>query len=72
MNELYHHGVKGMKWGVKRYQNADGSLTDRGRKHYYKKDGITLNKNGKKLRATVLSKVEENSDILDRYDKKNK
>ena len=33
-NELYHHGVVGMKWGVRRYQNKDGSLTDAGRKHY--------------------------------------
>ena len=32
--ELYHWGVKGMKWGVRRYQNADGSLTERGRKRY--------------------------------------
>lgn len=30
--ELYHHGVKGMKWGVRRYQNADGSLTTAGKK----------------------------------------
>ena len=30
--ELYHHGVKGMKWGVRRYQNADGSLTAAGKK----------------------------------------
>lgn len=31
--ELYHYGVKGQKWGVRRYQNKDGSLTPAGRKH---------------------------------------
>ena len=30
--ELYHHGIKGMKWGIRRYQNADGSLTDAGKR----------------------------------------
>ena len=32
-NELYHYGVSGMKWGVRRYQNKDGSLTRLGKKH---------------------------------------
>lgn len=31
--ELYHWGIKGMRWGVRRYQNKDGSLTDAGKKH---------------------------------------
>lgn len=34
VNELCHHGVKGQKWGVRRYQNADGSLTAKGRVHW--------------------------------------
>lgn len=33
-NELMHWGIKGMKWGIRRYQNKDGSLTPAGRKRY--------------------------------------
>ena len=43
-SELYHYGVKGMHWGVRRYQNPDGTLTPRGRKRYEK----DLNKLDKK------------------------
>lgn len=34
--ELYHHGIKGQRWGVRRYQNADGSLTPYGKKRISK------------------------------------
>lgn len=33
-DELYHHGIKGQKWGVRRFQNPDGTLTAKGRKRY--------------------------------------
>lgn len=36
MNELYHHGIHGQKWGVRRYQNSDGTLTPEGRERYRK------------------------------------
>lgn len=33
-DELFHHGVKGQKWGIRRFTNKDGSLTEEGKKHY--------------------------------------
>jgi hypothetical protein len=39
MSELYHYGIKGQKWGIRRYQNEDGTLTPEGKKRYLNPDG---------------------------------
>jgi len=46
--ELYHHGIKGQKWGVRRYQNANGTLTSAGRKRYSGKPSKQMQRAQKK------------------------
>lgn len=50
-NELYHHGIKRMKWGVRRYQNPDGSLTLAGQKRLLKVDQKWAKKKSDKITA---------------------
>lgn len=51
MAELYHHGVKGMRWGVRRYQNKDGSLTPAGKKRQANAEQIDEKKTQRKKTA---------------------
>ena len=46
-NYLMHHGILGQKWGVRRYQNADGSLTSKGQKRYSRQERKALKKQAK-------------------------
>ena len=67
--ELQHHGIKGQKWGVRRYQNEDGSLTNAGKKRY--DDGPAQSKKEKKELKKAQKEWDKNfkKNHVDAYNK---
>ena len=64
--ELYHYGIKGMRWGIRRYQNPDGSLTPAGQKRLEKADIKWAKKKTDKITAQAKKASQKE---LDAYGK---
>ena len=61
--ELYHYGIKGMRWGIRRYQNPDGSLTPAGIRHLEKADIKWAKKKTDKITAQAKKASQKELDV---------
>ena len=64
-NELYHHGIKGQRWGIRRYQNPDGSLTAAGRRKQAKTQAKAIQKEAK-ARVKAIKEQKKNQAIVEK------
>jgi hypothetical protein len=71
-NELYHHGIKGQKWGVRRYQNKDGSLTKAGRSRYGLRRIKPLSEDERPKNRDYNKRSEEEQKTIDEIEKWNR
>lgn len=65
-SELYHHGIKGQKWGVRRFQNSDGSLTNAGRSRYTNDPTVVKSKENLKTSKKAYKKAQRKADFIEK------
>lgn len=64
-NELYHHGIKGQKWGVRRFQNPDGTRTAAGKKRFSQKQLRMIDREIDSKRKEYIKEHYSGSSVID-------
>lgn len=66
---IQHHGILGQKWGVRRYQNSDGTLTEAGKKRYSFKERLDISNEQTKKENELRKKYLDESSDFEKYSK---